>query len=505
MHEQLDQQDAANSAAEVANTALGGAKQVIAAQQESWKAATDSSVAAGRVAYGADPTKIGSESNYWLGEMQANAHKAYTAMDAVKAGQSKTLLNDPLGYIQAQFSLPADIDTFNYYAQKHNIAEESLNQTIAASDANVIATKRAEQTTSTEVAIAKGQEATQTAAYNLAQLQSKSAGERIKGLQELNAMSAQQASYALQAHQAANSDKSLALQAQAHADAQADRQIRIAQMQELMDQKTQKVDDLNYYTSAYNAGAKRVGKSEISADMFRRLAQQKSPEFQDIFAQGQQLLANDNGVSNGISVAGSAGHAAAIYASGGVQLTPGTVQSYLYDSYEKAKMDPAAPKDREAFVAGVGATAVSNAVKLEGKIDPKVGNNIYSAPPTASVMQAAGTATDPFLAAVVKPLVDQDPNIKIPDDVMFGKAFDFAAKSKDLNAAAAGVSAYYTQAVLKNNVEKQFSENGLPAQKGYNVVIEGRVVDATNPTSVKKAIMMHTIEDKLGSSPFGFR
>jgi hypothetical protein len=494
---QLDQQEAASNAQMLARTAMGNDEATISAAKNTRQAAIDATNANIRLGFGADTTAQGSESNYWLGEMQNNAHKAYAALDAINQKRQATLLDDPLGFINAQFTLPADIATHNYYAEKHNIAEQALNEITSASNAAVIASTNAAAKTSQEEAVAESDKAVQSALYDNAKIKEGMAGNRIKGIVDINALTTQQAAMALQVHQAQNSDKSLVLQEQNHKD--------------MMDLRKERLDaaaegkaDQEEMRQAYNAGARRMGKPTIDdLTSFRRYfaTQSKNPDFMDVLGQGQEIQMN-SGTSNGVSVAGSAGRAAMIYASGptnNLKLDP--VGSFLVDRLAEIKANPAAPKDRDALAAAVTDHAKTIALAQSKQIRDD-SPNIYAAPPPTVILDAVGPKSDPFLDAAIRPLVT-DPSVKIPDGKIFGAAFDFASQGKgkgSLNVAAEGITTYYTQAVLQNVLLKQFGEKGLPTQTNYPAVIDGVTVDATNPTEVRKAILMHNTKAAIAAS-----
>jgi hypothetical protein len=492
---QMDAQQAAYSDAEMSQAALGAGKQAIISAQETLLAARDAKAAAIRTQFGADPTELGSQSNKWLTEMQQNADKAYAALDVVREKQSHTLLSDPLSFIQAQFTLPADIAEHNYWASKHNQAEANLNEVTSASDANVIAANRAAATTSTELAIAKGEEAAQTANYNIAQLKEQAAGTRIKGIETLNGLTAQKASMALALHQSANSDKGLQLQEQAHKDMMEDRALRRAQV--VKDNATE-ADNLQAQEDMrkqFNANARRNNQAEIPDQRTWRTvatANAKNPDFWSKIAAGQQIVAN-SGSAVGVPVASSAGHAALVYANGGTNFKLDPVAQFLFDKLETVKATPGASKDPEAVASAVTAAAIGEATRLSKRIDPN-SPNIYVAPPPAVILNALGPAQSDFVQKTIAPLVAANPKLAMNDDVIMAKAFDYAGTlPRGIDAAAAGIKAYYDQAVLNNTVTKQFVEKGLPAQVKYPALIEGKVVDLTDLTAIKTAIIRHTI------------
>jgi hypothetical protein len=485
IHQQLDQEDMASSAAVIARSAMGNAEATMSSEKNAWEAASDSKVAETRAFMGADPTLQGSLSNKWLQRMNEAAEKQYQSLDVIQEKQSKTLLNDPLGFIAAQFTLPADIATHNYYNQQRATAEEQLNEITSASDANVIAVQRAKQHTSTEYAIAESEKAKQGAEFDNAQLISRAAGTRIQGLAELNNLTQQQLNVAFQVHAAANSDAQLAETKKLHEDNLALRKERLdAQSGQDADQEAMRI--------AYNASAKRMGKPTIDDPIsWKRYfaVQLKNPDFQDMLGQGQDIMLQ-NGVTNGVAMSGSAGKTALLYSSGStVGLKQDQVGSFLADQVTSVKALPNAPKDREALAGAVTERATAEATRMRAQIRDDHAN-IYAAPPPAVVLTAVGPATDPFLASVLKPIVDADPKVKMDDGTLFGKAFEFAQGSPgNFNVAADGLTNYYKMAVLKNNLLNQYTEKGLPAQTNYPVVIQGKVIDATNPVDVKKALI----------------
>lgn len=499
IHQQLDQEDMASSAAVIARSAMGNAEATMSSEKNAWEAASDSKVAETRAFMGADPTLQGSLSNKWLQRMNEAAEKQYQSLDVIQEKQSKTLLNDPLGFIAAQFTLPADIATHNYYNQQRATAEEQLNEITSASDANVIAVQRAKQHTSTEYAIAESEKAKQGAEFDNARLIADNAGKQITGLNDLNSLTQQQLNVAFQKHAAANSDAALEMQRQNHADMM---ELRQARLEAQKDKEESDALDMQ----AYNAGQKKLGKPTIDDPrMFRSVYKNgfnRDPNFMNTLGLGQSLLAN-GGVTNGVAVAGSAGEAATLYATGATNnLNTLPVGKFLATQFNTVKAMPNAPKDHVALVGLTTERAVNEANNQLRDIQT---GSIYAAPPPSVILAARGLDNDPFLDGVVRPLVDKDPNVKIDDATLVGKAMDFAKTNQGgINSAAVGVAQYFKMAVLKNNLLNQYTENGLPAQaKQYNARINGAIVNLADPIEVKKAIIQQNIP--RFDSPFGSR
>lgn len=497
IQKQLDTQEASSADAMLQATTIGNANALISNAEESWKAATDSKIAAKNKTLGTDWNDLGSKTNYWAKEMADNADKAYASLDVIKEKKTKTLLNDPIGFIEAQFSLPADIATHNYYADKHNAAEANLNELTNVSNAATVGIKQDEQRSSAEVAIAKATAANALAAANVDALKRQAAGDSIKGITEINALTSKQLATVLQVHAAQNSDASLALQRQAQADSHANSLLMQQQRQDILETKAATLGDWQYQMEVRNIGAKARGMAPIeSVDMFRReySIQNKNPVYQDMLAYGSSIKGNldKNGVPSlsGVPVANNAGDAARNYAAGGNNLSANPVGAYLASVYSTKKTDPGAIKDPAAFSTVINNTAVEGATKMLRSIDnsPNAhGTNLYAAPPPLVMLKAAAVYSNPFIVDTVVPMVELNKSVVIPDAVMLAKAAEYAKTNKaNFNIAAQGIVDYYSQAVIKNNSQKLFKENGLPPQLDYTANINGININLNDITQVRR-------------------
>ena len=490
---QMDVQDALTSDMTGAVQTAMQADQIIVAQKNAASAKIDAQNAAAQSALSTDWTQQGSRSNYWAAEMASNAQKAYDTLDVIKEKQTKTLLSDPLGFIDAQFTLPADIATHNYYAEKHNVAEGALNEiTRATNDAAIMNNNMREQT-SAAAAEAEQTKVAASAAISIGKLNMDMAGKKITGIVELNNLTTQQAALAYQALNADNEQKRLAMQAQSNADQHAQRMMMMQDRQDKLDQKAVDRGDLEAMMNSRNAGATMLGKPKVdNVDIFRReyMANQKNPDYQNMIGLGQQIGLNGGSVS-GISVAQTAGDAARIYSSGGTNLRGNVVGTFLATKYdEEAGKNIASRKDPVAFADHITSVAKSVAATQLASIDDQK-PNIYAAPPPSVVLANVGVKSNPFIASVVLPMVDLNPQMKLDANTLMAKAIDFAKDNPaNFNVAAEGIAAYYRQATLTNNMVNRYVENGLPEQKTYNAKISGKNMVLSDPTSVKRAMLV---------------
>ena len=485
----IDEQEAAQKEQVTQTRAAGKARVAVIAGTEAIAASTDAEKALIVEKFGTSYSDQASESNFWADEMKLNGRKAYESQDKLRELQGKDFLSDPLGFISAQFSLPAAAAEFNYFATKHNTAQANLASITQASDAAVIAAARAAKTTSTEIAIAKGEEAAALNETQVSELIARNAGTRIQGIQQLNNLSNQQLSQAFQLHSAQNSDRSLAMQAQSLAQQAEMRKLALDEAKERLDAKNAMLEDIKYEMDAYNAGARRTGKMTFdSIERFRSAykANQNSPEFINTMTSGKLLVLN-KGVTNGIMVADNAGEAAMIYSTGQA-VTP--VAKFLKQQVLDVKQSPQAPKDRVGFIGSVSNVAVERATKQAKRIDQNSPEtNIYAAPPASVILQSRAVDL-PFINEMVRPMLEADPNAKIPDSVLVEKAVEYSKTNRgNFNDAAASITSYYRQAVLTNKLTNQYTENGLPEQKNYPAVLNGKIVDLTDEVSVKRYLL----------------
>lgn len=465
--------------------AAGKAKAAVIAGTESIASATDAEKARIVGKFGTSYEDQASQSNRWADEMRINADKAYAAMDSVNALKGKDFLSDPLGFISAQFSLPGAAAEYNNYVDKHEAAKANLTSITQASDSAVIAAARAAKTTSTELAIARGEEALALNEAGVQDLIAKNAGTRIQGIRILNEMSAQQLSQAFQFHSAQNSDKSLAMQAESNRMQREARALAIAESKDRLEAKEAQLEAIKYEMDSYNAGARRTGKMTFdSLERFRTAykSSQNLPEFINTMSSGKLIMLN-KGITDGVMVADNAGEAALIYSTGQAT-TP--VARFLKKQVYDVKQNVAAPKDRVGFVGSVNGVAIERATKMSKQIDQESPEeNIYSAPP-ASIILSAKSTDSPFINSVVRPMLEANPNAKIPDAVMLSKAID---PSVNINDAASSLANYYKVAVTYNNTANQYVENGLPKQTNYKANIDGAVIDLTDEVAIKRYIL----------------
>ena len=495
---QMDMRDKAASDATGAIETEAISDKIISAQKHAAAATVDAQNAAAKVALSTDWLDMGSRSNKLARDSAESFDKAGLIAAEIQKKRSATLLDDPLGFISAQFTLPADIETHNYYAQKHNDAEAELSQITKATNDAAITNNNMRQQTSAEAALAEQNKVAAAATLNIAKINIDMAGRRIEGIKELNNLTTQQAGLAYQALSAHNDQIRLSLQAQSNADQHAARLEASADRQERSEQKLSDRADLVAMQMDRNTGAKTMGRPAVdNIDVFRReyIANQKNPDYQNMISIGQQVGLNKGSVT-GISIAPTAGDAARMYAAGGVNLRGDPVAKFLAKTYdEEAGKNLASKKDPVAFADHVSTIAKSVAQTQLSSIDDQK-DNMYAAPTPSILTRAKAVISNPFIVDTVMPMVALNADMKLDSNTIMAKAIDFAKSNPaNFNVAAEGVAAYYKQAVLTNNMVNRYVERGLPEQKQFVGNVNGRNVVLSDVASVKRVMLSAQIRN----------
>lgn len=491
IHKQLDAYDSIAEDMTGSFQTIGKAQALQVGIKSGFEAEVDAGNAAAQLALSSDWKEQGSDINKWARLMRENAQKSYDSLDVIQEKQQYTLLDNPLGWINAQFTLPADIATHNYYASKHNEAEANLDKLSSATNAAAIANKNMEKNTSQELAIARQEEVVAAQAVNVGKLKLDTAGTRIKGIVELNQLTAQQSQLAYQALNAQNEQVRLSLAQRSAEDQHQMRLIAQQQRQDVLDAKKADRLDLEYLLEARNAGARNMGKTTIdSVDLFKReyLARKSDPDYQDMVNSGQ-IIQSNGGVVSGVMVAKNAGDAARNYASPGTSLKGNVAGTFLATVYNTEKLSPTASKDKVAFNEHVNQIAVGQAT-AQSKLIKDDQPNIYAAPNPAILLKNPNVASNNFIKDSLLPMVTLSPEMSIDDNTLVSSGIDYVKGDPGkLAAVTAGITQYYRQAVLTNNMVNRYKENGLPEQLKYVAQIGGQNVDLADELSVKRIVL----------------
>jgi hypothetical protein len=112
--------------------AAGDAEASISAAKQARLARTDLNNLQAQTFLGLNPQEGSFRLEELARQRTENYAKANETAKVIAEKKSSTLLNDPLGFILNQFTLPADIAAHNYYASLHNNAAEEFDGIVDA-------------------------------------------------------------------------------------------------------------------------------------------------------------------------------------------------------------------------------------------------------------------------------------------------------------------------------------------------------------------------------------
>lgn len=456
-----------------------------------------------------------------LADQQVDAYnKTNDLAKTIADKQSKTLLSDPLGFIQAQFSLPADIAQHNYYATIHNNAEAEYSNVVSSVTAEAQMNKATLATVTTASADAEQAKIAAESAQAQARITQTGAQLNIAGIRELQSLTDADLAHSATALNFKEQQVRIDLQRSQIAAANASRDLSNQLKIEQLNKNQLALEDQQYYANAYNkAQAKLGGATEPMAAVMAGLRRQ-DPKVLKMVRIGQDIITS-GGTGEGVMIAPNPAEAGELY--NGQRLIPtGTtapVMKYLADKYGDLRADQAvnAEKDPAGKIALINTAIKADVAKQASKIEDGT-NNIFAAPTIASLLVSVpALANNGFVANELAEKAKANPDI--PTSTADILAAGIAAIKKDpsrLNEVTQGTANFFNAAIWSNNKLKGYAENGLDPQQSYPAAVPtgfmGRqqTVNVNNPVDVKAVYMMaalpvKTIVGKAGltSGPVG--
>ena len=487
----------------------------VASAKSMVQAATDSTQLQVSAAKLAEQTALGANSqagNYRLDDLTAQREAAYSKTNelakTIADKQSMTLLNDPLGFINAQFTLPADIAQHNYYAGIHNAAENEYNTIVnqADSTARMITATAATQTTAG--ALGAQQKITADNQQEIAKITTAGAGLAIKGAQDLNALSQQDLQNTAQTVSVADAQSRMKMQ-QANAAAMlTQRKVYLGILEDRLEAANTKMQGRTDATNAYNMAAQAKGFPALPAEVIIRKLEQKDPTTQQWVGAGQDMILNGNS-AEGVPLAASPAAAGSLLAKTPRLIPTGTsapVETWLAQTVAGFEANPeiAKEKDPEAKLASIN-TKLSAELQSQATsiVDGKF--NINNAPPPAALLSAVpALANNSFIQSTIVPRVSADPNAPTRNNDLFMAGATTVANNPDqLSNVVDGIYGYYQAAINYNNKMTGRKELGIPLQVTYPAAIKtgflGRTqtIDMSDKKAIQAAIMRATIPPTL--------
>jgi len=496
------QNDAVNNATTQdlnAVDAAASAQQVVQAATDSVKLQTSSENASAKAMLGADPNAA----NYRLQSLQATQQDAYEKTQALSGiiaqKQSATLLSDPLGFINAQFTLPADIAQHNYYAGLHNAASQEYDDIVSKATNTAQENEKTAATMTAAQASANQDLITAKAAETKATIQQNAAQLNTKGILDLQTLNEQQLSNSATAVNVADAQTRIGLAQQQMALTNQTRLLQQQMLQERIDAKTASDSELADTAASYNTAAARLGGTPLPATVVAARLKRGDPTVSQFVRYGQDI-GDNGGNAEGVPVAATPAQAGALYTSSKIvpNGTTSSTMSYLAEKVNEFAGNSAIASEKDPNVRlGMINKLIDNDVTNQAKAISDNKPNIYAAPSVAALVSSVpALANNSFINGVLLPKAQANPDApSSANDIVTAAVAAINKDPSQLNDVAQGIANFYNASIYYNNKMKGYGENGLPLQTNYlaqlNTGFLGRsqTLDLSNPTVVKTLLM----------------
>lgn len=486
---------------------------VVKSETDAMAARVDAANAQAKLDLGTDST----QGNYRLKELAGDRKTAYE--NAVKAEEiiyekkSKTFASDPLGWIHAQITTPADIDVYNHFAKRHNMAEEEYNSIVTSTTATAQMNNATKATTSAAMADANLKMVVAAGQKELANNAVLYAQHNIQGQQVLSSLSEKQlghAESAVRMEEAAQNFKlrqqQMALNSAQRAETLKRTQLLNEQLEGTIQDRTQLKLEQESLTTSYNSGVRALGGVELSTpQVLTALKNDKSGYVGNLLRYGQDIEAN-GGSKAGVPVLGPGMSPADMT---GVlraaRAKPNGIDKDVYEFAVTATGDAiralGATLDKDpAKRAQQLAVEIKKAAdtQLERIDNSKDSSNIYGAPTPRQLAEAIPVLTKyPKLQEIIKRSSD-NPNVPIRDvDILEAAKIELQTNptKENFKLISDSLGDYYRAVRDYNNIHNGYLEKNLPQQRTYNAVLPTglfggtQVTDMTDPLQVQRLLI----------------
>lgn len=486
----------------------GDAMAIVSMAQESFKQETTFANAKAKAILGLDPNAA----NYRLEELSATRRSAYEATQAtaktIFEKQSATMFDDPVGWISAQFTLPTDIATHNYYAQQHNAAEQEFDSIVDSGTKVGQQTKALAATTSAAKADGELKEIAAETLAKSAEIKRQAAAFNIDGAKALQNLTEADLSHAQNLVSVKDAETRIALARAQFAATQEQRAFMNAERaKQLKAEKLVESDELQM-TAEFNAAARAGGFAERSRSVVVAGMKRQDPTIVMAVNHGSDLLHN-NGNKGGVLVARNAADAAEYYlrVKANPQGTDSSTIRFLADVYSKSDTLPtiAAAKDPIAKRQLIN-TEIERVVKQQLLAIKDNEPNIYASPTVVALTNSVPfLLNNTFIKETLLPISQANPTAPLSTESVLaaGQAVIKNDPSR-LNEVVAGTAALFNASIKVNNEMKGYKENGLPLQNSYVASIStgllGRNanINVADPLQIKKHYMTRDLYNVPG-------
>jgi hypothetical protein len=479
------------------------ADQIVKAATDAAQLRTSADNAQAKVDLGLDRTKA----NYRLANLASQQADAYDKANAIAKviadKQSATILSDPLGFINAQFTLPADIAQHNYYAGLHNSAASEYDSIVSQGTATAVENKALEATMTVAQAQADQDKIAAMSSKQTAEITKQGAQLNTQGIQALQSIQQGQLNNAHLAVSVADAQSRIQMQRAQFEAAQTNRALQQSMLVDRLNERKATIDEQNMTADNYNKAAARLGGATLPASIILARLKKGDPVVSQFVRYGEDISINGD-KAEGVIVATNPAQAGALYGSSKIipSGTTASVMNYLASQVNSLASDQQVQGEKD----GAGKMAVMNA-KINGDVARQSSlisdsePNIYAAPSIAAVVGSVpALVNNGFVSGELMAKSKANPDMaSSAKDIFAAGVVAIKSDPSRLDEVAAGISQFYSGAVHANNALKGYAENGLPTQKSYpaelptGILGRNQTLDMTNPALVTRALMFKSL------------
>lgn len=420
-------------------------------------------------------SKVGANSDLATDVMMRSAEeirdrhiKAMDARDKLEKDINISFWDSPLDYVWANLNMESTIRKAEAATQSRNDAVLGLSQVQQATQ-NAVATNNSLIKTKTDAMIqaeAARDKADADSQYKAIRIHN--ADIDINNIARVSTMTTQELAVAHEPRNIRRQEQSDRMQAESHARAIKESNLRLEALKAAKDEKELDKLDLAAQQDYYIAGAKSIG-VEVKRMPDRQFARYllSDDQAQTYYKRGMQLS-----VTSEAPITNSAGDTALFLADANAPLRPeqAPIKQLLSNSIVGAMKQPTVDRSKKVSIAAATTVeARKQADTMQAKItsDP---SNIYAPPPLPSVYDLPAVKNSVYGQKVLATQMQAGELKEFNHEQLISMATS-AIRSKQVTYAEAveGLGTLFNGAIEINNVSKRYKTFGLPQQNSFNV------------------------------------
>jgi hypothetical protein len=412
-------------------------------------------------ALGGNPSSTGNliipaASNYAQARVEAQK-----SLDKITELENASLLENPLGYIMAQFQLSSEVKKYNSLVDKMDF-EKSGVQEISAMANNAAISQKAVQKTVNDATIKAEVENTKLAATLVANaLEADAIKNNMQAVVTALELDSKSLDSLVRAKSLINQEQEVALRQEQAAQSRREANLR---MRELEDKKAEDEEFLN----TVNRGLAALGKQPVNFATVKNMAK---------LAKGQEDISTwfeigSSSLNNRVQLASAPLDSLNVIAKYSAQVPAPEKQvvGFVSSVGEQVRKGlEAKGYDQKTLAKEVNKKIVSSAESQLKNVDPTASNNIYAPPSLNTVGQSKAVQESKLWREALAPIADTKDAVPFNNDVIVSTAIAAFKKGKiSYNELNEGLGTIYNAAKEINNASKNYTKYALPEMSSFN-------------------------------------